>query len=211
MTTQAIRAKILTSKHGKLLGLDANERLIFKGQWLGDSSNKWDAGTTGENLNQAYVDATHTTGDYRLRYERLYFSGVGGSGEVYRAFATVNNVTAGTGGTVNGIHASLSINGASGKIAGTGSTPGGTLAALQVDSDIASGVTLPASHAFIRFTNTGAVSLSRLLEVPDVASGGLLAAHVTDGVSHSIRIRSADGTLYYLMATTTTSNRTGGA
>lgn len=48
-------------------------------------------------------------------------------------------------------------------------------------------------------------------EVPNVASGGTLAAHVTDAMSHSIRIRSANGTKYYIMATTTVTNRTGGA
>ena len=37
------------------------------------------------------------------------------------------------------------------------------------------------------------------LEVPDVASGGPLAAHDTQAMSHSIRIKSADGTLYYIM------------
>ena len=179
-------------------------------------------GTTADNAMEYYLDGTHTTGDMRGIYLRLYFSGAGGSGEAARIFGTVNNVTAATGGTVNGAHISLSVNGANGKVSGagnglratlgvgTGSTPGGTLAAIQCDSDVASGVTLPASHAFIRFTNSGAVSFSRLFEVPNVASGGMLAAHVTDAVSHSIRIRSADGTLYYLMATTTVTNRTGG-
>lgn len=51
----------------------------------------------------------------------------------------------------------------------------------------------------------------KLTVVPNVASGGVLAAHITDAVSHSIRIKSANGTLYYLMATTTVTNRTGGA
>lgn len=49
------------------------------------------------------------------------------------------------------------------------------------------------------------------LVAPDVVSGGVLAAHVTDAMTHSIRIESADGTNYYVMATTTVTNRTGGA
>lgn len=47
--------------------------------------------------------------------------------------------------------------------------------------------------------------------VPTVASGGVLAAHITDAMTHSIRIKSIAGTLYYVMATTTVTNRTGGA
>lgn len=50
----------------------------------------------------------------------------------------------------------------------------------------------------------------RLLVAPTVASGGVLAVHVTDAMTHSIRIKSVAGTLYYLMATTTVTNRTGG-
>src|SRR6266403_2815302 len=48
----------------------------------------------------------------------------------------------------------------------------------------------------------------KLLVVPTVASGGVLAAHVTDAMTNSIRIKSAAGTLYYVMATTTVTNRT---
>lgn len=58
--------------------------------------------------------------------------------------------------------------------------------------------------------SSGAVS-DKLVTVPTVASGGTLAIHVTDAMTHSIRIKSAAGTLYYLMATTTVTNRTGGA
>lgn len=49
-----------------------------------------------------------------------------------------------------------------------------------------------------------------LMKVPTVASGGILAAHITDAVTHSIRIESAAGTKYYVMCTTTVTNRTGG-
>lgn len=56
----------------------------------------------------------------------------------------------------------------------------------------------------------GSAASQRLMQVPTVASGGVLAAHVTDAMTHSIRIRSDAGTLYYLMATTTVTNRTGG-
>jgi hypothetical protein len=54
-------------------------------------------------------------------------------------------------------------------------------------------------------------STARVLTVPNVASGGVLAAHVTDAHTHSIRIESENGTAYYILCTTTVTNRTGGA
>jgi hypothetical protein len=57
----------------------------------------------------------------------------------------------------------------------------------------------------------GLATAEDALSVPNVASGGVLAAHTTDAVTHSIRIQSADGTNYYIMCTTTVTNRTGGA
>lgn len=57
---------------------------------------------------------------------------------------------------------------------------------------------------------SGAVS-DKLISVPNVASGGVLAVHTTQTISHSVRIQSADGTLYYVMLTNLATNRTGGA
>lgn len=180
-------------------------------------------GATADNAMEYYLTGTHTTGDMRGLYLRLYFDGAGGSGEAARIFSTVNNVSVATGGTVNGAHISLSMTGASAAVSGaanalratfstasTTTTPGGTLSVIEVDADIATETTLPATHAFIAFRNIGTGAMTRLMEVPNVASGGMLAAHVTDAISHSIRIRSADGTLYYIMCTTTVTNRTGG-
>jgi hypothetical protein len=39
----------------------------------------------------------------------------------------------------------------------------------------------------------------------------MVAAHTTDAMSHSVRCVLDDGTVVYLMATTTATNRTGGA
>lgn len=188
----------------------------------GLSGSEHALGTSAGDAIEFRFDATHTSGDMRGMYLRVNYEGVGGSGEALRAFGVVNNVTAASGGTVNGGHISLQIDGASGKVSGagnalratlgvgTGSTPGGTLAAIQVDSFIASGVTLPGTTSFLRFTNTGAVNIDKLMAIPDVASGGLLAVHVTQVMSHSIRIMSHDGTAYYLMVSDTVTNRTGG-
>lgn len=117
-----------------------------------------------------WFDTTATSGDSRGLYLRQYFSGAGVSGEAARIFGTVNNVTAATGGTVNGAHISLSVSGASGAVSGAGNAlratlglgdgtaAGGTLAAIQVDSDFHSGATVPATCAGIRFTTSGSLA-----------------------------------------------------
>jgi len=171
-----------------------------------------------------YTKSTATSGDSRGIYVKHLFSGAGGSGEALRAWGVVDNVNAASGGTVNGAHISLSVTGASGAVSGQGSAIRATLGAdaqtrtlnanlsvLNVDSDIATGNTVPAAAAFIRVTNTGAVPILKLFKLPTVASAGLLAAHTTDAMTHSIRCVDAAGTVFYIMATTTSSNRTGGA
>jgi len=151
-------------------------------------------------------------------------SGAGVSGEAARIYGTVDNVTAATGGTVNGAHITLSVTGASGKISGAGnalratldfaSTPttvGGTCSVIQVDSNIASGPTIPAGTAFLRFTNTGSQALSYLMNIPTSASGLMVAPHTTQVMTDSIRVVMADGNVRYIMLTTAATNRTGGA
>jgi hypothetical protein len=49
-----------------------------------------------------------------------------------------------------------------------------------------------------------------LLTIPNVAVDGMLALHGTDAMTHSIRIKSAAGTEYFIMCTTTETNRTDG-
>jgi hypothetical protein len=161
-----------------------------------------------------------TTGDTRAQYLRLYFAGTGGSGEAQRVFATVNGVTAATGGTVNGSHISLSLSGAAAAISGasnairatygigTGVTsPGGTNAVIQLDSDIASGVTQATKTFFMRLTNSGAVAIGKFMETPNAANGTIFATHGTDAMTHSLKCETADGTAFYIMCTTTVTNR----
>lgn len=133
----------------------------------GTSATPFAMGTTaGKNMIGVWGDTTATTGDSRLAYLRLYFSGAGVSGEAARIFGTVNNVTAAVGGTVNGAHISLTVAGASGAISGAGNAvratlglgasvnPGGTLAVMQVDSDLDNAATVPATLSYLRFTNS---------------------------------------------------------
>ena len=166
------------------------------------------ANTASGNLNQIYSRTTHASGDMRGLYSRVDFAGAG-AGETLRAFSRVV-AAQGAGQTTNGAHISLSVN-TGGSISGagnalratlgvaTGVTPGGTLAAIQVDSDFPNTVTLPGSAAFLRFTNSGSGSITNLMNVP----AAMVATDVASAVSHTIRIVASDGTPYYLMVSDT--------
>jgi hypothetical protein len=162
------------------------------------------AATASGNLNQVYSRTTHTSGDFRGLYSRVDFAGAG-AGETLRALSRVT-AAQGAGQTTNGAHVSLSVN-TGGTISGagnalratlgvaTGVTPGGTLAAIQVDSDFPNTVTLPGSAAFLRFTNSNTGTITNLMNVP----AAMVATDVGSGVSHTIQIVASDGTPYYLM------------
>ena len=162
------------------------------------------ANTASGNLNQIYARTTHTSGDMRGLYSRVNFAGAG-AGETLRALSQVT-AAQGAGQTTNGAHISLSVNtggtisGAANAIRATlgvaaGVTPGGTLAAIQVDSDFPNSVTLPGSAAFMRFTNSNTGTIDNLMNVP----AAMVAADVASAVSHTIKIVDSAGTAYYLM------------
>ena len=159
--------------------------------------------TTAGNISSFYGTTSATTGDTRLVYDKLTFTSTG-SGETLRAFSVVTGVNAATGGTVNGAHISLSING-SGTISGaanalratlggTSTNPHGTIAAIQCDSDFASGGTWT-NASFIRFTNSGTGTVANLLNVPTAMVQTVVAGTHTK----SIKIVDSTGTAYYLM------------
>jgi hypothetical protein len=165
--------------------------------------------TTATNVDSAYVTSSATTGDTRLTYERLTFTSTG-SGETFRALTQVTGAGAATGGTVNGAHISLSING-SGTISGAGNAlratlggtstnPGGTIAAIQADSNFASGGTWT-NASFIRFTNSGAGTVANLFNVPST----MITANTQGAATNSLKIVDSAGTAYYIMLTTTNS------
>ena len=169
--------------------------------------------STAGNINSSYATTSAATGDTRLSYNRLAFTSTG-SGETIRAFSVVTGVAAATGGTINGAHISLSIN-APGTISGAANAlratlgmgalanPGGTLSALQLDSDLASNCTVPASAAFIRVTNSGTKVLANMMSVPAPAVAGAFRAKVgSPVVTHTMPVLSADGTTYYIMVST---------
>ena len=120
-----------------------------------------------------YTETEATSGDSRGIYWQHYLSGVGVTGDCARFAARVNaagvagafgvhstaavdvgmNVT----GLANGVRATL-------EVAAESRSVGGTLAALQVDSFIGAGNTMPATACFIRVTDVGSVKLARALE-----------------------------------------------
>ena len=222
-TATASKALVLgTGKNIDFLqfGTTATAALSLGG---GTSVTPLTTSTADKNHIGFWTASTATSGDSRGVYLRHYFSGAGGSGEALRAFGTVNNVTVANSGTVNGAHISLSVSGASGAVSGAGnalratlgigasSAPGGTLAGIQVDSDFDNAGTVPDTAAAIRVTNSNTKLWAKFLNIPAPTSGGLFAAHITDAISHSIRCIDSAGTVFYIMCTQTSSNRTGGA
>ena len=160
--------------------------------------------TTAQNIDSAYATTTAASGDTRLNYSRLTFAGAG-AGETLRAFSVVT-AAQGAGQTTNGAHISMSVN-TGGSISGAGNalratlglaagvSSGGTVAAIQADSDVGAGATLPATASWIRFTNSGAgTGLSNLFNLPSA----MVVARTASASSHTIKI-IVDNTPYYLM------------
>lgn len=190
---------------------------------IGSSSSYESTASADKNFVDFRTKTTASSGDCRGLYVRTQFGGAG-SGEALRAYGDVTFAgAAAVGGTVNGAHISLAV-AAGSTISGQGSacrltldyaaatrTTDQNVSALLLDSNIGTGNTVGGNVAFVRVTNSGAVSIGKLLRLPTVASGGILAAHTTDAFSHSIRCVDDAGTVFYIMCTTTASNRTGGA
>jgi len=161
-------------------------------------------------INGAYATTSATSGDTRLTYQKLTFSSTG-SGETFRAFSVVTGAGAATAGTINGSHISTSINGSGtisgaanalrATIGGTSTNPGGTLAAVQLDSDFASGGTW-SNASFLRVTNSGTGEVGNFAAMPAVSATGVFRAKVgSPVVTHTIPVTSG-GTTYYVMVST---------
>jgi hypothetical protein len=159
----------------------------------------------------------NTSGEVQGLRVRLDLTGTAGSISAIAGVANVVNVAA---TTAYGGEFSVNISGATGSgevaaarldlnIAAASTTPVGPLSVLHLNADVETGVTLPAGNttSFIRFTNSDSVLVSNLLNIPNAANGSIFAAHITQTMTHSIRIRSADGTAYYVMVTNAATNR----
>jgi hypothetical protein len=173
--------------------------------------------TAGKNFVGFWCKSTATSGDARAMYMRLYLTGASG-GEAIRAYTTAQG-TVGVGGTVNGLHASLSVD-ASAAVSGQGNaarftldlaadtrTAGANLACVTLDSNFGTGNTIGTGAAFIRVTDLTAVKMPALLNIPAASNGTIFATHTVQTMSHSIRCVDAAGTAYYIMCTNSASNR----
>ena len=185
---------------------------------VGSSANPFNIQDANTNALGFWVNNPAASGDTRVIYARLYVSGAG-AGEAIRAYATANAANVATGGTINGLHASLNI-AASASVSGQGfasrhtidaaadtRTISGNVAAILAESNFAAGNTVPATVALIQLGEIGAVTCKTAFRLPNAANGGMLAAHTTQGMTHSIRIVSDNGTAYYIMCTNAATNR----
>jgi hypothetical protein len=154
-------------------------------------------------INGSYATSSATSGDTRLDYKKLTFSSTG-SGETLRAFSVVTGTNGATAGTINGAHISMEIQGGTisgagnalrATVGGTTASPGGTLAAIQADTNWDSGVTLPGSASWIRFTESGSAKTTNLFNVP----AAMVTVKGSAALSHKIKIVDSAGTAYYLM------------
>lgn len=161
-------------------------------------------------LNGSYAKTSATSGDTRLSYQKLTFTSTG-SGETLRAFSVVTGANGATAGTINGAHISTSVNGSGtisgaanalrATIGGSSTNPGGTLAAVQLDSDFASGGTW-SNASFLRVTNSGTGEVGTFAAMPAVSATGVFRAKVgTPACTHTIPVTSG-GTTYYVMVST---------
>jgi hypothetical protein len=170
--------------------------------------------STAGNINSSYATTSAATGDTRLVYDKLTFTSTG-SGETLRAYSVVTGAGAAAGGTINGAHISMKVD-TGGTISGAANalratvgasvaSPGGTLAALQLDTDFASGTTVSAATAFIRVSDSGAGTgkIANLFNIETNPAATLVTSAsgtVPTGLK-KIQIR-VGGTTYYVLAAT---------
>lgn len=173
------------------------------------------------NFQRSYYDHLGTTGDVRAHYEDLYFSKAGsGGGEVLRARGIANAAGVASGATINAIHATgrvasgATVSGAlSGiratlEVAGTTPTPGGTLAALQVDVNSVSGTVWGLNDAFIRVTESGTALMKNLFNIESTAmtdgsnspADHLVSSHADVAATHLIKCRVNGADMWLLAA-----------
>ena len=169
--------------------------------------------TTATNVDSAYVTTSATTGDTRLVYDKLTFTSTG-SGETARFFSVVTGTAAATGGTINGAHISTEINGSAASISGaanairatlggTDSSPGGTLAVIQLDTNYTVNASLPTTASFIRVsdsgTNTG--EIPKLLNIESGPAATLFTAATSSStLAGGIKIRIGASDYFLLVA-----------
>lgn len=189
---------------------------------VGNSANYFSWAQPNQHGIDFRLETLASSGNSRAAYFRLRFNGTG-EGEAVRAYAETMAANVATGGTVNGLHASLALIAGS-SVSGQGfaarftidaaaatRTINGNLGAILAESNFGTGNTVPATVALIHLKEIGAVTCKKAFRFPNATSGGMVAAHTTQTMTHSIRCVTDDGTLLYIMCTDTATNRAGGA
>ena len=217
----AINLRLVPKSTGNVqLGATTSVAVLMGG---GTAASPLSTSTADKNFLGFWTQSTATSGDSRGLYLRHYL-GAAGSGEALRVFGTATAANVATGGTANGAHISFSLSGASASISGQAHacrltlgadaqtrTLNGNLAVLNLDSDIATGNTVPASVAFIKLTDSSNVRIGHFLRLPNASNSTIFATHTTQAMTHSIRVIADDGTPYYVMCTNAATNRGGGS
>lgn len=199
-----------------LAGGSPNAALILGGGNAGVPLG--DGAVAGRNFIEFRTKSTATSGDCRLAYLRQDFAAAG-SGETLRAYSTVSG-SVGVGGTVNGAHITLGLTGAASALNGQGfglrvnfdaaaavvAIGGSQSAVAMLETNIATGPTMPADLAFLRCNNLGAQKLDNLLSLTnpsttmfaDAGTGAGSAGAAGGSVCAKVLKIIVDGTAYYI-------------
>jgi hypothetical protein len=182
---------------------------------VGDANRRLTLSKANRNYTTQYFNNSHATGDIRVLYISDRFSGAG-SGDAVRVVAEAYGTGSFAGGTGNAAHFTGRV-GSAGTVSGalnaarltlevarTSGSAGGTLAALQLDSNVAHDNAMGANDAFIRVTNSGAHTVDNLFNI-EVAPAtdtptALVSTHADHTSTHVIKCR-VNGADMWLLAT----------
>jgi hypothetical protein len=196
-----LRTSVLYSDGVTQLGTTTTAALALGG---GTSASPLTTSTADKNFVGMYSKSTATSGDSRGAYFKHVLGGTiasTGYGDAVRALCSVT----GTGYSyASGIHATMSL-AASATITGSGAgarctleaaadtrTLPGNIAALQIDSNIATGNTVPATAALIRLDKAGAVDVTTFLHIADDQC--LKGSGASGSASDALKVIMPDGT-----------------
>lgn len=186
----------------------AGTKVFGVGRGSGSSlSDLFKTGTGAAQMVDLRARADTASGsDARVIYARMHQYGAGG-GEAVRAYAFANASNVATGGTLNGLHASVSV-ATSSSISGAGNairatleaaaatrTLGGTCAALRLDSNIGANNTVPASWSFLALGKVGSVDLTTFMSIED---DQVLASAASGAAASALAVKMPDGSTKYI-------------
>jgi len=183
---------------------------------IGSSTLPFVLSKANRNYSTFYFKFTNASGDIRDQYRRVQWTSTGG-GEVLRIYAQTANAAAATGGTINGIHATLDIY--SGAISGTASairanlassasiTPGGIVSALFLSAGLGATCTITDNCSFIHVNDTGAgtsivdcfINFDTTISIAANTPTSMISTHADVACTHLIRCQ-AGGAALWLMA-----------